>query len=339
MMNLTSFDERELEAVLSQPSSETRDTISRLTGDIVVLGAGGKMGPTLAMMLHQAAPEKTVFAVSRFSDQAVKDRLDQAGVTTIAAELLDASQHRSLPQVENVYYLAGMKFGASGNQPMTWALNSYLPGRMAEIYREARLVVLSTGNVYPFVNPAHGGAQESDSPDPCGEYAQSCLGRERVCQYFSQENQTPMTIVRLNYANEPRYGIIVDLSFKIMQNVPIDLSMAAVNLIWQRDANDYIARAITLAQSPARILNVTGPEILKVRDLAAQIGELLGKSPQFTCEEGTACLLSDASKCFDQLGHPATSLDEMIATIVPWIASGKPVLNKPTKYEVRDGQF
>ncbi|MCH8216211.1 MAG: NAD(P)-dependent oxidoreductase [Planctomycetes bacterium] len=338
-MNLTSLNERELEAVLSQPSSETRDTISRLTGDIVVLGAGGKMGPTLAMMLHQAAPDKTVFAVSRFSNQAVKDRLDQAGVTTIAAELLDASQHRCLPQVANVYYLAGMKFGASGNQPMTWALNSYLPGRMAELYREARLVVLSTGNVYPFVNPAQGGAQESDSPDPRGEYAQSCLGRERVCQYFSQENQTPMTIVRLNYANEARYGIIVDLSFKIMQEVPIDLSMAAVNLIWQRDANDYIARAITLAQSPARILNVTGPEIVKIRDLAGQIGELLGKAPQFTGEEGTACLLSDASECFDQLGHPATSLDEMIAAIVPWVASGKPVLNKPTKYEIRDGQF
>lgn len=338
-MNLTSLDERELEAVLSQPSPETRDTISRLTGDIVVLGAGGKMGPTLAMLLHRAAPEKTVFAVSRFSNQAVKDRLDQAGVTTIAADLLDASQHRCLPKTANVYYLAGMKFGASGNQPMTWALNSYLPGRMAEVYREARLVVLSTGNVYPFVNPAQGGARESDSPDPCGEYAQSCLGRERVCQHFSQENQTPMTIVRLNYANEPRYGIIVDLSFKIMQEVPIDLSMAAVNLIWQRDANDYIARAITLARSPARILNVTGPEILKVRDLGSRIGELLGKSPQFTGAEGTACLLSDASSCFKALGHPVTSLDEMIASIVPWVASGKPVLNKPTKYEVGDGKF
>ena len=338
-MNSTSLNETELEAVLSQPSSETRDTISRLTGDIVVLGAGGKMGPTLAMMLHQAAPEKTVFAVSRFSNQTVKDRLDQAGVTTVVAELLDPSHQSNLPDVPNVYYMAGMKFGATGQQPLTWALNSYLPGRMAEVYQKSRMVVLSTGNVYPFVSPARGGAQESEAPDPCGEYAQSCLGRERVCQHFSQENQTPMTIVRLNYANEPRYGIIVDLSLKISQGVPIDLSMPAVNLIWQRDANDYIARAITLAESPPRILNVTGPEDLKVRELADRIGERLGKAPRFTGEEGTACLLSDASSCFKTLGRPATSLDEMIANIVSWVASGKPVLNKPTKYEVRDGKF
>ena len=338
-MDITALDEQGLEEFLSQPTDQAKDVVNGLPGDIVVLGAGGKMGPTLAMMLLRAAPDKTVFAVSRFSDPAVKVRLDRAGVTTIQADLLDESQYGQLPQVENVYYLAGMKFGSSGNQPLTWALNSYLPGRMAEVYRKARLVVLSTGNVYPFVGQASGGSQESVSPDPCGEYAQSCLGRERLCQHFSQVNQTPMTLVRLNYANEPRYGIIVDLIFKILQDQPIDLGIAAVNLIWQRDANDYIARAITLAQSPAQILNVTGPQTVKIRDLADRIGQVLGKTPRYAGTEGEACLLSDASLCFSKLGFPAMSLDEMVGTIIPWVAAGKTVLNKPTKYEVQDGKF
>ncbi|MCF7973116.1 MAG: epimerase [Phycisphaerae bacterium] len=338
-MDMTALDEPGLEAVLSEPTVQGKHVVSGLSGDIVVLGAGGKMGPTLAMMLHRAAPHKTVFAVSRFSDPAVKARLDRAGVTTIQADLLDESQHGRLPQVENVYYLAGMKFGTSGNQPMTWALNSYLPGRMAEVYRKARLVILSTGNVYPFVAPATGGSREDMSPDPCGEYAQSCLGRERVCQYFSQVNHTPMTLVRLNYANEPRYGIIVDLTVKILQEKPIDLGIAAVNLIWQRDANDTIARAITLAQSPAQILNVTGPEIVMIRDLADRIGRVLGKTPHYSGTEGEACLLSDASLCFGRLGVSGMSLDDMVAAIVPWVAAGKTVLNKPTKYEVQDGKF
>jgi nucleoside-diphosphate-sugar epimerase len=338
-MDLTSLNETGLEDILSQPSSQTCNLISQLSGDIVVLGAGGKMGPTLAMMLHKAAPDKTVYAVSRFSDRNVKDRLDHAGITTVQADLLDASHHARLPQVENVYYLAGMKFGTSGNQPMTWALNSYLPGRMAEVYQQARLVVLSTGNVYPFMNPVQGGAREDTAPDPCGEYAQSCLGRERICEHFAQAKGTAMTIVRLNYANEPRYGIIVDLATKIMQERPIDLGMAAVNLIWQRDANDYIARALTLAQSPVQFLNVTGPESVKIRDLAGRIGTVLDKAPIYTGTESAACLLSDASLCFSRLGFPVMPLDEMIATIVPWVATGKLTLNKPTKYEVQDGKF
>lgn len=338
-MDLMTLNEEGLEDILSRPNPEAREVIGQLNGDIVVLGAGGKMGPTLAMMLHKAAPDKTIYAVSRFSDPAVKDRLDQTGVTTIQADLLDESQHKLLPQVENVYYLAGMKFGSSGKQPLTWALNSYLPGRMADLYRKASLVILSTGNVYPFVSPDRGGATENLPPDPCGEYAQSCLGRERVCEHFSLQNNTPMTIVRLNYANEPRYGIIVDLTLKILRGIPIDLGMAAVNLIWQRDANDYIARAISLAESPVRFLNVTGREIVHIKELADQIGQVLEKTPTYTGTEGTSCLLSDASACLNQLGPPAMSLEEMIATIVPWVAADKPVLNKPTKYEVHDGKF
>jgi len=333
------MDEQGLEALLSQPSDEMRDMVAGLEGDIVVLGAGGKMGPTLAMMLNRAAQGQTVHAVSRFSDQAVKTRLQDAGVNTMQIDLMDESQRGQLPAARTVYFLAGMKFGSTGQQPLTWALNSFLPGRMAQHYRDARMVVLSTGNVYPFVDPAQGGTSEDTPPDPCGEYAQSCLGRERVCQYFSQQNQTPMTLVRLNYANEPRYGIIVDLILKILQNNPIDLGMAAVNLIWQQDANDYIVRALNLAQSPACLLNVTGPEIVRIRELASHIGSQLNREPRFKGKEGRSCLLSDAGKCFKRLGAPATALQDMIPMIVSWVSSGKPLLHKPTKYHVRNGEF
>jgi len=241
--------------------------------------------------------------------------------------------------VENVYHLVGMKFGTTGKQALTWAMNSFLPGMVAEHYASSRMVVLSTGNIYPFVVTEQGGPTEMDGLGPVGEYAQSCLGRERICRYFSEKNSTPMTIIRLNYANEARYGIIVDVALKIMHDEPIDLRVPAVNLIWQRDANDYIARAITLAESPPTILNVTSPEIIMVRDLAERIGRLVGRSPCFLGVEGEKSLLSDASKCVELFGRPRTSLDEMISMIIPWVSSGKPVLNKPTKYDVSNGKF
>ena len=339
MIDTSTMNGQDLEDLLSQPSDKVRDTLATLPGDIVVLGAGGKMGPTLAMMLKRAAPDRTVHAVSRFTDHAVQARLQDVGISTLQIDLMDEAKHALLPPAQTVYYLVGMKFGSTGHQPLTWALNTFLPGRMAQGYRDARMVVLSTGNVYPFVEPDQRGASEQTPPDPCGEYAQSCLGRERICQYFSEQQQTPMTLVRLNYANEPRYGIVVDLAQKILQGDPIDLGMAAVNLIWQRDANDYIIRAINLAQSPAYILNVTGPEIVMVRELACQIGTILKRDPKFTGREGRTCLLSDARHCFDSLGLPATSLEEMVHMIVSWVRAGKPLLQKPTKYDVRDGSF
>ncbi|HPD47285.1 MAG TPA: NAD(P)-dependent oxidoreductase [Anaerohalosphaeraceae bacterium] len=338
MQDLSQLTEDQLEDLLSEPSPQLRQTLAALEGDVAVLGAGGKMGPTLAMMLKKAAPNKNVFAVSRFSDAAVKQRLDNAGVRTVCADLLDPASHRALPQVPYVYYLVGMKFGSAANQPVTWAMNTFLPGTMAQHYKDSRLVVLSTGNVYPYVAPT-ACVTEDTPPDPLGEYAQSCLGRERICEYFSRQNGTPMTLIRLNYANEPRYGILVDLAQKIINGGAVDLTVPAVNLIWQRDANDYIARAITLAQSPPTILNVTGAETVSVRAAAAQIGRLLGKEPKFSSPEGPKGLLSDASRCFEQFGRPVTRLEDMISMIVSWFAAGKPTLNKPTKYEVYDGKF
>jgi len=339
MMDISVIDERGLEDILSEPTEGTKRVLAELDGDIVVLGAGGKMGPTLAMMLKAASSGKNIYAVSRFSDKAARTRIEEAGILTIGADLLDESQYCKLPEAENVFYLVGMKFGATDNQPLTWALNSFVPGLIARHYKDSRIVAFSTGNVYPLVDINSGGASEETVPEPIGEYAQSCLGRERIFEYFSQLYNTPETIVRLNYANEPRYGIVVDLTLKILNDEPIDLTTGAVNLIWQRDANDYIIRAISLAQSPPAILNVTGPDTVLIRKLAGQIGKELNREPKFVSREARTALLSNASYCFSIFGYPKTTLDEMVSLIVKWVVSGKRVLNKSTKYDIRNGKF
>ncbi len=339
MRDVLRMDERALEDWLSEPLAATRETLSRIDGDVAVLGAGGKMGPTLSLMLKKAAPEKTVYAVSRFSDRQVRDRMAAGGVKIVEADLLDESVQAALPDVPNVFYLAGMKFGATGNQPLTWAMNVYMPALVAQRYRASRIVALSTGNVYPFTALKSGGSRETDGPDPVGEYAQSCLGRERMFQHFSQRFGTRVTLIRLNYANELRYGILVDLTLRILHGEPIDVTMGAVNLIWQGDANNYIIRALSLADSPPAILNVTGAGTLSVRDVATRIGRLLQREPRVAGEEAATALLSNAGKCVELFGPPPTSLDEMIQSIVPWVTAGKPVLRKPTKYAVRDGRF
>ncbi|MCL5278453.1 MAG: NAD(P)-dependent oxidoreductase [Planctomycetes bacterium] len=339
MKDVLPLDERGLEEWLSEPLAATRAALQQIEGDVAVLGAGGKMGPTMAMMLKKAAPTKTVYAVSRFSDRQVRQRIEEHGVKIVEADLLDESALRDLPEVPNVFYLAGMKFGAAGNQPLTWAMNVHMPALVAQRYQQSRIVALSTGNVYPFTPLAGGGPRETDLPGPVGEYAQSCLGRERMFQHFSQRFGTPVTLIRLNYANELRYGILVDLTLKILHGELIDVTMGAVNLIWQGDANNYIIRALTIAKSPPTILNVTGPEMLHVRDLAGRIGKVLGTEPRFVSQEADTALLSNASQCCGLFGRPAMSLDEMIQAIVPWVAAGRPVLSKPTKYAVRDGKF
>lgn len=339
MTDISGIEESKLEDVLSEPTEATKKIVAKLNGDIAVLGAGGKMGPTLAMMLKKASEGRKIYAVSRFSDKEAKARIEEAGVKTIEAELLDESRYCELPGVENVFYLAGMKFGATGNQPLTWALNSFLPGLIARHYKDAQIVVFSTGNVYPLVDINSGGAKETTIPEPIGEYAESCLGRERMFEYFSQLYNTAVTIVRLNYSNEPRYGIIVDLTLKILNDEPIDLTMGAVNLIWQRDANDYIIQAMSLAKSPPALLNVTGPDTIPIRQLAKQIGKELDKEPKFVSHEAQTALLSNASYCFSVFGYPKTKLEQMVSMIVKWVSSGRKVLNKPTKYGIRDGKF
>lgn len=330
---------KQIEDRLSEPWRSTAERLGGIEGDIVVLGAGGKMGPTLAMLLKRAAPDKEVYAVSRFSDSAVKTRLEEAGILTVACDLLNDTSYSKLPDVRNVYYLAGMKFGASGKQALTWAMNAYMPALVAKHYRRARIAVFSTGNVYPFSDTSTAGPTEQTDPDPVGEYAWSCLARERIFEYFSREHGTEVVLVRLNYSNEPRYGIIVDLTRKVMEGIPIDLTMGHVNLIYQADANNYIAQGLPLAKTPPAVLNVAGPDVLSVRGLATRIGEKLGRTPSFTGSEAPTALLSDASSCVEKFGPPRKPLDSMLEEIVEWVASGKETLAKPTKYDVRDGKF
>jgi len=332
-------NEEQLEDILSTPSDDARRVLSELAGDVVVLGAAGKIGPTLCKLIKNADPGKTVTAVSRFSSPYVRSRLERAGVKTVAADLLDRSNYTKLPRAENVYYLAGMKFGASSDPALTWAMNAYVPALTCEYYRTSRIAVFSTGNVYPFVQIDSAGATERTPPGPVGEYAQSCLARERIFQYFSTKYNTATILIRLNYANEPRYGIIVDLVRRILADGPIDLTTGYVNLIWQGDANDIVARAISLASSPAEVLNVTGSQTISVRNLAEQIGAILGREPRFTGTEASTALLANAGRCVETFGAPRTGLDEMVRTITDWVACGKHTLEKPTKFQVRDGEF
>jgi nucleoside-diphosphate-sugar epimerase len=328
---------------LLQPSDALIKEISKVEGDILILGVGGKMGPALARLAKQAINKtgikKNVIGVARFSEPGLRNQLENEGIETIAADLLDDEQLHVLPEVPNVLYLAGTKFGTSGNEPFTWAMNSYLPGRVAEKYKHSRIVAFSTGNVYPFTTIESGGATEQLSPEPIGEYGQSCLGRERIFEYFSAKYNTPLVIYRLNYANDVSYGVLLEVAKAVMAEKPIELSMGNVNVIWQGDANEIALRSLLHCSVPAKILNVTGPEIVSVRWLANEFGKMLNISPQFIHEEQATSLLSNAAESFKLFGLPRVSLKEMMEVILEWLVQGGKTLNKPTHFSERKGKF
>jgi nucleoside-diphosphate-sugar epimerase len=333
----------ELENLLSLPTVELKKDLQELAGDIVILGAGGKMGPSLSKMTARAFRELDlkckIFAVSRFTENGVQADLERNGVVTIAGDLLDDKFLQSLPVAPNIIFMAGLKFGTLGNEPLTWALNTYLPARVIEKYRDSRIVAFSTGNVYPFMSVSDGGANEQTPVGPIGEYAQSCLGRERIFQYFSVVNKTPVLIFRLNYSLDLRYGILNEIGRLVWNERPIDLTMGYSNVIWQGDANAYALRALKLCETPARILNVTGPEIISIRHLAERFGTLMGKKPVFVSQEAPTALLSDASRLIKTLGKPSVTLDQMINWTVEWIKKDGAQLNKPTHFQERGGIF
>jgi len=328
---------------LIQPSEDLIADIARLDGDILILGAGGKMGPALAKLARQAVEKanvsKKVIAVSRFSEAGLVKDLTQHGITTINADLLEDQQLQALPHVKNVLYLAGMKFGTTGKESLTWAMNSYLPGRVAEKFKDSRIVVFSTGNVYHLTPVTHGGATEDRLPEPVGEYAQSCLGRERIFEYHATRNNTPTLIYRLNYANDTSYGVLVDIAMSVEREMPIDLRMGNVNVIWQGDANEIALRCLHHCTVPANILNVTGPETVSVRWLAEEFGKLLNKTPRFENEENTTALLSNAAKSVGLFGYPKTPLKTMIEILAAWVKQGGKTKNKPTHFQEREGRF
>ena len=335
--------ETQLESRLSEPTDEVIAAVAALEGDILILGVGGKMGPTLAKQakraIDAAGVSKKVIGISRFSTPGVREALHEDGIETIVADLLSEDCLQNLPDTQNVILMAGRKFGSTDNESLTWAMNGYMPGRVAEKFRSSRLVVFSTGNVYPLTPISHGGATENLPVDPIGEYAQSCLSRERICAYFSSRQSTPMAILRLNYAIDLRYGILLDIAEKVYAEEPIPLQMGNVNVIWQGDANAIALRAFAHCQSPPLVLNVTGPETVSIRSLALCFGGIFNKSPHFEGEEAATALLSNAARCHQLFGYPRVSLNQMIEWVAEWVRIGGTTLRKPTQFEVRDGKF
>lgn len=312
-------------------------------GDLLLLGAGGKMGPSLAMLarnaLDAAGNDAQVIAVSRYSDAAVRQRLEDAGVRTISADLMEDDGLSSLPDAPNVIYMPAMKFGSTGQAPQTWAVNTYLAGRAAERFAGSRIVAFSSGNVYPLVPVTSGGAREEDPTGPLGEYAWSVLGRERLFQHFSLVNGTPVALLRLNYAVELRYGVLVDIAVAVKSGEPVDVSMGNVNVVWQGDANEWTLRALQHCTSPATILNLTGPETLSVRRLAEALGRHLGVEPRFVGEEQPSALLNNASRAHTLFGYPSVAVGGLLELVADWVGEGHELHGKPTKFQVRTGAF
>jgi nucleoside-diphosphate-sugar epimerase len=337
---------KEIESLYQQllaPSDELVADIAALDGDIMILGVGGKMGPSLAKLARQAVDKsgtkKKIFGVARFSEAGLQEELSSNGIETIKADLLEDLHLQALPAVKNVLYLAGTKFGTSGKESFTWAMNAYLPGRVAQQFSNSRIVVFSTGNVYPLTPITMGGADEQVQPQPIGEYAQSCLGRERLFQYYGGKNNTPTLIYRLNYANDVTYGVLLEIARSVKEKRAIDLSMGHVNIIWQGDANEFALRSFNFCSVPSKILNIAGPETISVRWLANQFGKLFKETPQFINEEKDTALLSNAAESYRLFGYPKVPLKKMIELIAGWINEGGKTINKPTHFQERAGQF
>jgi len=335
--------EEELEEALSRPSPADVAAMATLEGDIILLGVGGKMGPSLARLARRASDEarvsKRIIGVSRFSSSGLAASLERDGIDTISCDLLDRDSLQALPEAPNILFLTGRKFGSTGQEWLTWAMNTLVPAMVVERFHHSRIVAFSTGNVYPLTPVEHGGPSESHPTAPVGEYAQSCIGRERMFEYGSEKYGTGVVLLRLNYAIDLRYGVLRDIADKVRQGMPVDLTMGMVNVIWQRDANSVALRALAHCQSPPLILNLTGPEMVSIRRLATKFGEIFGVEPVFTAEEAPTALLSNASRCHGLFGYPQVTLDQMVRWVAHWVEIGGRSLDKPTHFEQRDGRF
>ena len=332
-----------LDEVLTHPRTTLVEFIKTLSSPLVILGAGGKMGPTLCVLAHRAAEAAAhpleVIAVSRFSDEHTRRWLEARGVQTLTCNLLDRTLLAQLPDSENVVYLVGLKFGTAHNPARTWALNTLVPAHAAERYPRARIAVLSSGNVYPLREIRSGGSVESDPLTPLGEYANACVARERLFEFYAQQNNTPIVNIRLNYAVELRYGVLLDIARKVWADEPVDVTMGYLNCIWQGDANDMILRSFVLAAAPAQPLNLTGPDMLSIRSLAQRFGELLGKSPAITGIEAETALLNNPARACSLLGPPPTPPGTMMRWVAHWLQMGGRQLGKPTHFETRTGSY
>jgi len=328
-----------LDDLLCRPSQALIDDLRKVEGDIMILGVAGKMGPTLAGLAKAAAPDRRIISVARFSDASVKDWLQARGIETINCDLLDETAIKALPKAPNIVFMAGRKFGAEGDLSLTWAMNAHVPALVAQAFPESRIVAFSTGCVYPFVDVNGKGADETLAPNPPGEYAQSCVGRERMFEYFSRRFDTPGRLFRLNYAIDMRYGVLHDIASKVLQGKPIDVSLGHVNFIWQGDAAAQALRCLAHCDRPTSPINVSGHEILAVRDLAAKFGGHLGCAPVITGKEEPTAWLTDTSLATKLFGLPVVDTEQLIKWTADWVSRSMPSLGKPTKYEVRDGRY
>jgi nucleoside-diphosphate-sugar epimerase len=332
-------DEDTLEEVMSRPDPALMADLAAVPGDILVLGAAGKMGPTLCRLAKRADPARRVIAVARWSEAGLRERMESWGIECLTADLSDAAALAALPDAPNLVFMAARKFGSTGNEALTWAMNVLLPARVAERWAASRIVFFSTGNVLPLVPVGSGGADESTIPAPVGEYAASCLGRERVFQHAAATRGTACFGVRLNYAIDCRYGVLHDLALKVRDGVPVPLAMGHANVIWQGDANAWTLRGLRRADASCPILNVTGPETMSIHWAATRLSERLGVEPRFVGEEAPTALLSNAARAFAEFGYPRVPLARLVDWVADWAKAGGRSLGKATKFEVRDGRF
>jgi nucleoside-diphosphate-sugar epimerase len=332
-------DTEALEELMSRPSPELAEALARAPGDLLVLGVGGKMGPTLARMAKRADPGRRVIGVARFSEPGLRQRLEGWGIECMAADLLSREALAGLPEAPNVVFMAGRKFGSTGSEWLTWAMNAHVPALVAERFARSRIVAFSTACVYPFVSTAGEGAREDVPPTaPSGEYANSCVARERLFQHFSHAQQTPGRLLRLSYAIDMRYGVLHDIARKVLAREPIALSMGHANIIWQGEANDWALRTLAHCTAPITPLNLSGPKV-SIRAIAQAFGERLGVAPVLTGQEATTAWLVDCSEAFRLFGPPRVRLEQMLDWTADWVQRGGASLDKPTHYEARDGRY
>ncbi len=337
------WSEERLDQMLTTPSAGLIEDMKKLSGDVMILGAGGKMGPTLALLtkraITQAGLTKRVIAVSRFSDPIAVRLMEENGVEIIRSDLLEPGAVEALPDCENIIYMAGRKFGTDGQEYLTWAMNAWLPSRVAERFKTSAITVFSTGNVYPQMPVISGGATEETHASPIGEYGMSSLARERMFEYAAHTYGTKIAIYRLNYAVDLRYGVLYDICRNILEGSPISVSNPCFNCIWQGDANEAAIRLLLHASSDIFRLNVTGPETVSVRSTATKLASLLGRKVEFTGVEGNVAYLNNASKMFSLFGYPKVSINELIEWQAQWLLQGGRTLNKPTHFEEQKGSY